>query len=513
MKKLLLFLAGISLMLLSCEKAPAGKDTPEDPDEKKDTTEVISYPTLKVGELTDDGLGVVYYVSPADSTTGLAISLRRAYGLAWSTDTQFQTFANSFVNGRSNTDLLMSTDSTKFPAALWCAKLGNGWYLPSRDEVDQLFDIYNGVPHTSPDFVAAVPERLTLAEQEARYQFDKMLLTNGADERMNEGESGENGNAYWSSTESLDNFAYYTRFGNYLTTATSAVKKDSPSRHVRCIRALGPYSWGEEPMALAVSTASVAFEMEGGTKTFTVRVLNGNLKSVSLSDGASGWLTLAQDGTTISLTAGTNTTSTMLQATITIVAEGASGESRTATVSVSQKSEPKLSLKPGDAYMDGFVASVADDESYVLIMSGDELTGGCWSTDITTVVGCSKSDAFGIDDTAKILKTSGYSETTYPAAAWCVSHGEGWHLPSRAELKALRKAIDADNTFTTLNAKLEASGATPVSATTSYWTSNEASEVNAYAIKFVNSKGAIDDSNWKKSGTARLVRAWKKIAL
>ena len=39
----------------------------------------------------------------------------------------------------------------------------------------ELFDAYNGVGHTDPDFVSAVPDKLTEVEKAARAAFDKML--------------------------------------------------------------------------------------------------------------------------------------------------------------------------------------------------------------------------------------------------------------------------------------------------------------------------------------------------
>lgn len=54
----------------------------------------------------------------------------------------------------------------------------------------------------------------------------------------------------------------------------------------------------------------------------------------------------------------------------------------------------------------------------------------------------------------------------YPAFAWCASLGEGWYIPSVNEVLAIRKAWGATQAQRkALNARIEAAGGTPLSAT------------------------------------------------
>lgn len=71
--------------------------------------------------------------------------------------------ALSTVNGYANSALFTSPSAND--AVAYCQSLGDGWYLPARDELWELFDTYNGVGHTDPDFVSAVPDKLTEVER------------------------------------------------------------------------------------------------------------------------------------------------------------------------------------------------------------------------------------------------------------------------------------------------------------------------------------------------------------
>ena len=51
------------------------------------------------------------------------------------TDSRFSNF-----NGSANTDFIRTEYGwwSKYPAVAWCTELGDGWYLPARDELVQL---------------------------------------------------------------------------------------------------------------------------------------------------------------------------------------------------------------------------------------------------------------------------------------------------------------------------------------------------------------------------------------
>lgn len=99
--------------------------------------------TYKVGDLYDDGTkkGVVFEVTP-DGKHGKIVSLEEAYKL-WAIAAVYRdkTGVTSMTDGKANMQKIMAISSwrEKYPAFAWCADLGEGWYLPARDE---LFAIY-----------------------------------------------------------------------------------------------------------------------------------------------------------------------------------------------------------------------------------------------------------------------------------------------------------------------------------------------------------------------------------
>ena len=62
------------------------------------------------------------------------------------------------TEGSANTDLFRSrTDLASFPAAAWCISLGEGWYMPSRSEINY---IVNGLNLTVEESMTAVNQKL-----------------------------------------------------------------------------------------------------------------------------------------------------------------------------------------------------------------------------------------------------------------------------------------------------------------------------------------------------------------
>ena len=81
---------------------------------------------------------------------------------------------------------------------------------------------------------------------------------------------------------------------------------------------------------------------------------------------------------------------------------------------------------------------------YVKIMSLDERNDLCFSTE-DVQLGLSHLTTYtrdeGVNNTAMILATENYSASTYPAAAWCTAHGEGWHLPAERDMLMVYNAF------------------------------------------------------------------------
>ena len=108
--------------------------------------EITSAP-YAVGDYYNDGTkeGVVFEVS-ADGTSGKIVSMTESTTvLQWSSDETEQKRligADSETDGAANMAVVKAISGweTKYPAFKWCADLGDGWYLPAKEE---LLTIYN----------------------------------------------------------------------------------------------------------------------------------------------------------------------------------------------------------------------------------------------------------------------------------------------------------------------------------------------------------------------------------
>lgn len=111
------------------------------------------------GDLYDeDGVkGVVFYVDET-GTSGYIMSMDEAY-LEWSTE-------NVWVNclsgrGDWNTEDMLKLGADKYPAAKWCADHGEGWYMPSYNEMNLMWDaISNGKRDFDDEFVKLYNDKL-----------------------------------------------------------------------------------------------------------------------------------------------------------------------------------------------------------------------------------------------------------------------------------------------------------------------------------------------------------------
>ena len=95
----------------------------------------------KVGDYYNDGKkeGVVFEVS-ADGKHGKIVSMTQAGKLQWSSDATQQgrlVRADNQTNGAVNMAIIKAISGweSKYPAFKWCADLGEGWYLPAREEL------------------------------------------------------------------------------------------------------------------------------------------------------------------------------------------------------------------------------------------------------------------------------------------------------------------------------------------------------------------------------------------
>ena len=101
-----------------------------------------TYAPYKVGDYYNDGVkeGVVFDVS-ADGQHGKIVSMKQSKkALSWASDNAEQKRligADSETDGAYNMAKVKAISGwqSKYPAFKWCADLGEGWYLPSKEEL------------------------------------------------------------------------------------------------------------------------------------------------------------------------------------------------------------------------------------------------------------------------------------------------------------------------------------------------------------------------------------------
>ena len=110
-----------------------------------------------------------------------------------------------------------------------------------------------------------------------------------------------------------------------------------------------------------------------------------------------------------------------------------------------------------------------------------------WSTEN---VWCNCASGRGDWNTEDMLK-NGTSPDKYPAAQWCVAHGEGWFMPSSTELQWMWDAVSGgthnfdSDTMKAYNKLLTDNGGEPFQETY-YWSSNETSDDMIELIAFMS---------------------------
>ena len=100
----------------------------------------------RVGDYYNDGVreGVVFEVS-ADGRHGKIVSMKQSAGhLQWSIDwyeMEYLIGADSETDGAANMAKVKAISGwrEKYPAFAWCADLGEGWYLPSKEELHTIY--------------------------------------------------------------------------------------------------------------------------------------------------------------------------------------------------------------------------------------------------------------------------------------------------------------------------------------------------------------------------------------
>ena len=181
--------------------------------------------------------GIVFYVSE-DGMTAKILSLDRSAAVAWSTDGTHTIGTKSTSDGQANTALLRaSEEAASIPALAFCDDHGEGWYWPALNELQAVFEAYNGTKYSAS--TNAVPKDINEAEKASRAAFDKVLTDNGGT-AINLAGDEVNGDAYWSSTEQTKEGVVYGssfRFGKrYASGAGDKQVKTNATRYIRCCK-------------------------------------------------------------------------------------------------------------------------------------------------------------------------------------------------------------------------------------------------------------------------------------
>ena len=102
-------------------------------------------------------------------------------------------------------------------ALQYCDALGEGWYLPNRDEGDALFYAYDGETYFAKDKSGTatkdVPDKCTEKEKASRAAFDALLTSLPDGVALNTADWSGNGDSFWACMEASNGNGYYYRVG------------------------------------------------------------------------------------------------------------------------------------------------------------------------------------------------------------------------------------------------------------------------------------------------------------
>ncbi len=490
---------------------------------------------LVVGQQTEDGLGMIFWVDPENPTVGKAISLQRLEGKAFELSPKYHE-ATSLIDGKANTALF--EEHTAEEAAGYCKSLGEGWYLPARYELYDLFAAYNGIAFEGDGFTNATPDKISDKEKMARAAFDKLLTDLGGTIINKAAETG-NGESYWSSTENEDGAkAWYVRFGKW---GCDVGAKTGTSRFVRCMYQVGDFVVPEEPTTISLSAQSIALEAEAGSKGTTTVTSNKDLSTIAVVIADPSWVGYSVAEGVVTFTASSANETDAIRSTTATITVGAGENTATATVTISQAK--KITVEPwklGEVVPDtdkskgGIVVWVDPTDgtrAKIVSMKREKIAWG--SIEVAFGIG----DAEGAVNTATIAAHEQASTCTI--LAWVQALGEGWFIPSKDEVTAFYDYYNGGHSGTAVNtesisqaekdqrdaveAVFAAAGADPVNANgeltgsaatgsgESYWTSNEKSGNSADQVFYVRFGKFSNNAQSKKDSTSRYARGMRVV--
>ena len=422
---------------------------------------------LKVGQVTEDGLGMIFWVDPSDPESGKAISLERWGGNPYEASIMPHG-ALSAVDGPANTALFVNAGPND--AAAWCTALGEGWYLPASNELLDLFDAYNGIGHEDPAFTNAVPANISDTEKAARAMFDQYLTDLGG-AVINAAADTGNGESYWAST-------------------------------------------AESTVTTNKSSYTVTIEGDGST-WLSVSKAENKITFTALSENTTDGSRTA----TVTVVAGSGEG----QATATITV------SQQKAIAVEPFKIGEYVTKDGDTELaEGGIVFWVDpadpSKAKIVSLKRESLK---WTNGFAEGFGVTDGEN-GYANTQTIAQSEHAADI--PAIQYCKERGEGWYWPARDELIALYDAYNGNHSSSLLPGQLpaeeQAARAAFDKAFTdhggillntmgdtengdSYWASTETTDgKKACYIRF----GKYVSTNNAKTGSARYVRCVRSVS-
>ena len=173
--------------------------------------------------------GIVFWV---EGNNAKILSLKRSETINWANEGFIDGLGlTDQEDGEANTQKMKeSAIAANIPILEFCK---DGWYIPARNEMEEVFNAYNGGPSQSS---GKKPDAIKPEETAARAAWDKILTDNGG-VVMNAKAANTAGDSYFTSTEADDaSKVFYVRFGQWNPGLTGAKYSKSPARYVRCIR-------------------------------------------------------------------------------------------------------------------------------------------------------------------------------------------------------------------------------------------------------------------------------------
>ena len=182
--------------------------------------------------------GVIFWINPENPDNFKVISAK-AEKRAWGPKDKINGVNSSSIAGPEAADKVRAADdySTASYAQQFCDQLGEGWYIPNRDEGDALFLAYDSETYFAKDKSGTatqdVPDKCTDKEKAARTAFDNALTSVEGGVKLNTADWSETGESIWLCYETSKGLAYYYRYGS---PGSSTGTKSSTSRWARCVK-------------------------------------------------------------------------------------------------------------------------------------------------------------------------------------------------------------------------------------------------------------------------------------